>query len=140
MRKLISHFGVLLLLLWKIGLVKQGLAPVSIKQCRRLSKPWKLTTQSNLFTRKGRSKIGEWNMRKLSVRLNTLRASGSAASSAESLLCVVGFPMTLSQLILDQGENGIHTAVERLMFDILLPFAKTNFTMMSPQKRRSLFE
>jgi hypothetical protein len=52
---------------------------------------------------------------------------------AESLLCVVGFPMTLSQAILDQGENEIHIAVERLMSDILLPFAKTNFTMMSPQ-------
>jgi hypothetical protein len=59
---------------------------------------------------------------------------------AESLLCVVGFPMTLSHLVLDQGENGIHIAVERLMSDILLPFAKTNFTMMSPQKRRSLFQ
>jgi hypothetical protein len=48
--------------------------------------------------------------------------------------------MTLSQLVLDQGENGIHTAVERLMSDILLPFAKTNFTMISPQKRRPLFQ
>jgi hypothetical protein len=26
------------------------------------------------------------------------------------------------------------------MYDILLPFAKTNFTMMSPQKRQSLFQ
>jgi hypothetical protein len=26
------------------------------------------------------------------------------------------------------------------MSDILLPFSKTNFTMMSPQKRRSLFQ
>jgi hypothetical protein len=59
---------------------------------------------------------------------------------AESLLCVVRFPMTLSQLVLDQGENGIHIAVDRLMSDILLPFAKTNFTMMSPQKRGSLFQ
>jgi hypothetical protein len=59
---------------------------------------------------------------------------------AESLFCVVGFPMTLSQLVLDQGENGIHIAVERLMSDILLPFAKTSFIMMSPQKRRSLFQ
>jgi hypothetical protein len=53
---------------------------------------------------------------------------------AKSLLCVVGFPMTLSQFVLDQEENGIHITVERLMSDILLPFAKTNFTMMSPQK------
>jgi hypothetical protein len=48
--------------------------------------------------------------------------------------------MTPSQLVLDQGENGIHITVERLMSDILLPFARTNFTMMSPQKRRSLFQ
>jgi hypothetical protein len=41
----------------------------------------------------------------------------------ESLLCVVRFPMTLSQLVLDQGENGIQAAVERLMSDIVLPFA-----------------
>jgi hypothetical protein len=59
---------------------------------------------------------------------------------AESLPCVVGFPMTFSQLVLDQGENGIHIAVERLMSDIVLPFAKTNFTMMSPQKLRSPFQ
>jgi hypothetical protein len=59
---------------------------------------------------------------------------------AESLLCVVRFPMTLSQLVLDQGENGIHIVVERLMSDILLPFAKTNFTVISPQKRRWLFQ
>jgi hypothetical protein len=59
---------------------------------------------------------------------------------AESLLCVIGFPMTLSRLVLDQGENGIHIAVERLMSDILLPFVKTNITMISPQKRRSLFQ
>jgi hypothetical protein len=39
---------------------------------------------------------------------------------------------------LDRGENGIHIAVERLISDIVLPFAKTNFTMISPQKRRSL--
>jgi hypothetical protein len=48
--------------------------------------------------------------------------------------------MTLSQLVLDQRENGIHLAVERLTSDILLPFAKTNFMMMSPQKRGSLFQ
>jgi hypothetical protein len=41
---------------------------------------------------------------------------------------------------LDQGENGIHIAVEELMSDILLPFAKTKFTTMSPQKRRLLFQ
>jgi hypothetical protein len=61
----------------------------------------------------------------------------SCLIDAESLLCVVGFPMTLSQLVLDQGENEIHIAAERLMSDILLPFTKTNFMMMSPQKRRS---
>jgi hypothetical protein len=64
----------------------------------------------------------------------------SCLIDAESLLCVVGFPMILSQFVLDQGENGIHIAVERLMSEILLPFAKTNFTMMSSQKRRSLFQ
>jgi hypothetical protein len=48
--------------------------------------------------------------------------------------------MTLSRLVLHQGENGIHITVERLMFDILLSFAKINFTMMSSQKRRSLFQ
>jgi hypothetical protein len=48
--------------------------------------------------------------------------------------------MTLSHIVLDQGGNGIHIAVERLMSDILLPFAKTNLTMMSPQQRRSLFQ
>jgi hypothetical protein len=32
---------------------------------------------------------------------------------AESLLCVVGFPMTLLQLVLDQRENGIHIAALR---------------------------
>jgi hypothetical protein len=64
----------------------------------------------------------------------------SCLIDAESLLCVVRFPMTLSQLILDQGENGIHIAVERVISDILLPFAKTNFIMMSPQQRRSLFQ
>jgi hypothetical protein len=58
----------------------------------------------------------------------------------ESLFCAVGFPMILSQFVLDQEENGIHIAVERLMSDILLLFAKTNFTMLSPQKRRSLFQ
>jgi hypothetical protein len=51
---------------------------------------------------------------------------------SESLLCVVGFPVTLSQLVLDQEENGIHIAIEMLMSDILLPFAKTNSLMMSP--------
>jgi hypothetical protein len=64
----------------------------------------------------------------------------SCLIDAESLLCVVGSPMTLSQLVLDQGENGIHIAVERLMSDILLPFAKTNFMMVSPQRRRLLFQ
>jgi hypothetical protein len=48
--------------------------------------------------------------------------------------------MTLSQLVLNQGENGIHIAIERLTSDILLPFAKTNFIMMSPKKRRSLLQ
>jgi hypothetical protein len=48
--------------------------------------------------------------------------------------------MTLSQLVFGQGENGIHIAVERLMSDILLPFAKTNFTMMSARNRRALFQ
>jgi hypothetical protein len=51
----------------------------------------------------------------------------SSLIHAESLLCVVGFSMTLSQLVLDQGENGIHIAVERLMSDILRPFARINF-------------
>jgi hypothetical protein len=64
----------------------------------------------------------------------------SCLINAKSLLCVVGFPMTFSQLVLDQRENGIHVTVERLMFDILLPFARTNFTLMNPQKRRSLFQ
>jgi hypothetical protein len=59
---------------------------------------------------------------------------------AESLLCIAGAPMTLSRLVLDQGENRIHIAIERLMSDILQPFTMMNFTMMSPQKRRSLFQ
>jgi hypothetical protein len=51
---------------------------------------------------------------------------------AESFPCVVGFPMTFSQLVLDQGENGIHITAERLMPGILLPCDNTNFTLMSP--------
>jgi hypothetical protein len=64
----------------------------------------------------------------------------SCLISTESFLCVVGFPMTISQLASDQGENGIYIAVERLVSDILLPFVNGNFIMTSPQKRRSLFQ
>jgi hypothetical protein len=59
---------------------------------------------------------------------------------AESLLSVVGFPLHLSQLVLDQGEDALHVNVERLMSDELLPFAKTKFSLMSPRKRRSLYQ
>jgi hypothetical protein len=59
---------------------------------------------------------------------------------AECLLSVVGFPILLSQVVLDLGEDGIHVNVEKLMSDVLLPFAKTKVSMMSFQKRRSLYQ
>jgi hypothetical protein len=44
-------------------------------------KTMEIDEQFSFFTRKGRSEIGDWNMVKLSVRLNTSGASGSAASA-----------------------------------------------------------
>jgi hypothetical protein len=59
---------------------------------------------------------------------------------AESLLCVVGFPITMTQVVADMGEDGVHIYVEKLMSDLLLPFAMTKVSMMSPRKRRSLYQ
>jgi hypothetical protein len=59
---------------------------------------------------------------------------------AESLLYLVGFPLTLSPLVSDLGEDKLQICVERLISDMLLPFAKTKISLMSHRKRRSLYQ
>jgi hypothetical protein len=59
---------------------------------------------------------------------------------AESLLCHVGFPITLSPPVLEIGEIALHISVEKLMSDVLLPWGKTKFSRMSARKRRSLYQ
>jgi hypothetical protein len=53
----------------------------------------------------------------------------------EAVLHIVGFPAPVSPLLGD-----IDIFAEKLVSDALLPFAKTNFHMMSSRKRRSLYQ
>jgi hypothetical protein len=46
--------------------------------------------------------------------------------------------MTLLRLVVDQGEDGIHISVKRLVFSILLPLPIVAFSMMSARKTRLL--
>jgi hypothetical protein len=38
------------------------------------------------------------------------------------------------------GEDQLHIHLEKLMSDLLLPFAKTKLSLVSPRKRRSLYQ
>jgi hypothetical protein len=59
---------------------------------------------------------------------------------AEAVLVIAGFPAPLSPRLGDVDVHDFHDFAEKLMSDALLPFAKTNFFMMSSRKRRSLYQ
>jgi hypothetical protein len=54
----------------------------------------------------------------------------------EAVIHIVEFPATISPLLGETTTDEFHIFAEKLMFNALLPFAKTNFNMMSAQKRR----
>jgi hypothetical protein len=58
----------------------------------------------------------------------------------EAVIHSVEFPATISPLLGETTMDEIHIFAEKLMFDALLPFAKTNFNIMSAQKRSSLYQ
>jgi hypothetical protein len=57
---------------------------------------------------------------------------------AEAVLVIAEFPAPLSPRLGEVDVDHFHDFAEKLMSDALLPFAKTNFFMMSSRKRRSL--
>jgi hypothetical protein len=59
---------------------------------------------------------------------------------ADAVLFVVGFPTVMEPHIGNADPDTFHRLAENLMSDALLPFAKTNFYMMSSRKRRSLYQ
>jgi hypothetical protein len=59
---------------------------------------------------------------------------------ADAVIFVVGFPTAMQPILGDVSEDKFHDFAEKLMSDMLLPFAKTNFFMMSSRKRRSLYQ
>jgi hypothetical protein len=110
MRKLIYRFDVLLPLLWKISSVKQGDAGVhqtvsAIIKTMEIDEAVKF-----LYSQRAvKNRRLEWG--EIVSPLEYIKGLWfSCLISAESLLCVVGSPKTLSQLVLDQGENEIHIA------------------------------
>jgi hypothetical protein len=58
----------------------------------------------------------------------------------EVIVHIVEFPATISLLLGETAAEEFHTVTEKPMPDALLPFAKTNFNMMSARKRRSLYQ
>jgi hypothetical protein len=56
---------------------------------------------------------------------------------AGALLFIVGFPAVMLRFG-GATPDTVHAIAEKLMSDVFLPFAKTNFHMMSSRKRRSL--
>jgi hypothetical protein len=58
----------------------------------------------------------------------------------EAVIHIVEFPATISPLLGEAAMDEFHIFAEKLMFDTLLPFAKTNFNMTSPGKGRSLYQ
>jgi hypothetical protein len=59
---------------------------------------------------------------------------------AEAVLIIVGFPAEKSRAVRNVGDDMFPEVAERLMSDLLLPFAKTNLYMMGSRKRRSLYQ
>jgi hypothetical protein len=58
----------------------------------------------------------------------------------EAMLHIIGFPAPVSLLLEDIDTDQFDVFAEKLMSDALLPFAKTNFHLMSSRKRRSLYQ
>jgi hypothetical protein len=56
----------------------------------------------------------------------------------EAVIAIVGFPARISSLVEDVSIDDFHRLMEKLMSDTILLYAKTNFTLMSSRKRRSL--
>jgi hypothetical protein len=58
----------------------------------------------------------------------------------KAVIHVVEFAETISPLVGEITTDKFHIFAEKLISDALLPFAKTNFNVMSVQKRRSLYQ
>jgi hypothetical protein len=58
----------------------------------------------------------------------------------EAVIHIVEFPATISPLLGETTRDEFHSFIEKLMSDALLPFAKTNFNMISARKRRSPYQ
>jgi hypothetical protein len=59
---------------------------------------------------------------------------------AEALIFTVGVAASISPLVWDSSVDTFHIVTEKLMSDFLFPFVKTDFYLMSAQKRRSLHQ
>jgi hypothetical protein len=58
----------------------------------------------------------------------------------KAVIHVVEFPAMISSLLGKTTTGEFHIFTDKLMSDTLLPFAKTNFNMMSARKQRSLYQ
>jgi hypothetical protein len=59
---------------------------------------------------------------------------------AEAFICAAGFPASPTPAVIEMGEDQLHIHLEKLMSDLLVPFAKTKLSLVSPRKRRSLYQ
>jgi hypothetical protein len=63
---------------------------------------------------------------------------------AEAVLWLVGFPCSMTYAYtrceLEGQDDALHSIVHGLVSDELTPFAKTDFSMMSSRRRRSLYQ
>jgi hypothetical protein len=58
----------------------------------------------------------------------------------KAVIHIVEFPAAISPFLGKTTTDELHIFAEKLMSDALLPFAKTNFNIMNPRKRHSLYQ